>query len=79
MFTFIIKNVDNVNVYSVLKSFNIHRNSIPLFLKNKLLKKYLENLSQDEKGISIHVHRKKARDFSEMGKVDEKGEYTVFG
>lgn len=52
---------------------------IPLFLKNKLLKKFLESISSEDKGVSIHVQRKKAREFYDTGKVDEKGEFTVFG
>ena len=48
-------------------------------MKNKILKRLTENLPNDDSSVSIHVNRKKARDFFESGKVDEKGEYTIFG
>jgi hypothetical protein len=49
-----------------------------LIVKNKILKKLTEKLGYDDSSISIHVNRKKASDFIETGKIDEKGEYTVF-
>lgn len=42
------------------------------------MKKLTENLGSDSGGKSVHVNRKKARDFFETGKVDEKGEHSVF-
>ena len=56
----------------------MHRHQIPLLIKNRILKKLTESLSHDDSSISIHVNRKKAKEFIESGKVDEKGEYTVF-
>jgi hypothetical protein len=38
------------------------------------LKKLTERLSNDDSSVSIHVNRKKAKDFIESGKIDEKGE-----
>lgn len=61
-----------------MKVFNDNRNNIPLILKNKLLRRLVENLPVDDSSVSIHVNRKKAREFYDSGKVDEKGEYTVF-
>jgi DNA-binding MarR family transcriptional regulator len=62
----------------LVQTYNKHRQQIPLLIKNKILKKLTERLSYDDSSISIHVNRKKARDFIESGKVDEKGEHTVF-
>ncbi len=47
-------------------------------LKNRLIKKLISNMGYDDSTVSIHVNRKKAQEFFETGKVDEKGEYTVF-
>jgi hypothetical protein len=49
-----------------------------LIIKNKILKKLTETLGADNGGKSVHVNRKKARDFFATGKVDEKGEHSVF-
>jgi|LauGreDrversion4_2_1035121.scaffolds.fasta_scaffold232421_3 hypothetical protein len=47
-------------------------------MKNKILKKLTESLPHDDSTVSIHVNRKKASEFYDSGKVDEKGEYTVY-
>ena len=65
--------------FGLLKIFNLNKHKIPLLLKNKILKRLTESLSNDDSTISIHVNRKRASEFIETGKVDEKGEYTVFG
>jgi hypothetical protein len=49
-----------------------------LIIKNKILKKLTENLGSDSGGKSVHVNRKKARDFFAKGKIDENGEHSVF-
>jgi hypothetical protein len=47
-------------------------------MKNKLIKKFLETLSVDDSSVSIHVNRKKAREFFESERIDEKGEFTIY-
>jgi hypothetical protein len=78
MYTYIHRNADAPSHFSLLKIYNENKGKIPILIKNKILKKLTENLSKDDKGKSIHVNRKKARDFFETGKVDEKGEYSIF-
>lgn len=49
-------------------------------IKNKFLKKQLETLGNDEgNSISVHVNRKKAKEFFDKLKVDDKFEHTIFG
>jgi len=38
----------------------------------------VEQHETDGENISIHVNRKKAQEFAQSGKVDVKGEYTIF-
>jgi hypothetical protein len=78
-FSFIYRNASHPSEFSFLKIFNENRQKVPLLMKNKILKRLTENLPNDDSSVSIHVNRKKARDFFESGKVDEKGEYTIFG
>ena len=62
----------------MLRIFNQNRSKVPLLLKNRLIKKILEGLSTDDSQVSVHVNRKRAKDFFDTGKVDEKGDYTIF-
>ena len=62
----------------LLNVFNHNRQKIPLMIKNKLIKILLEGMSTDDGDVSIHVNRKRAGEFFETGKIDEKGDYTVF-
>jgi hypothetical protein len=64
--------------FSLMQTYNKYRHQIPLIIKNKILKRLTERLGHDDSSISIHVNRKKAKDFTESGKVDDKGEHTVF-
>ena len=77
-YTYISTKVQHSKDFSLLKVFNSNKTKIPLILKNKILKKLIEHLPIDDSSISIHVNRKKAREFYETGKIDEKGEHTVF-
>jgi hypothetical protein len=69
---------DTAKDFSLLSVYNTHKHKIPLALKNKILRRLTDNLGTDDSTISIHVNRKKAHDFYESCKVDEKGEHTVF-
>lgn len=50
-----------------------------MLMITKILKKLTESLGYDDNERSVHINRKKAYEFLETGKVDEKGEYSVFG
>lgn len=63
MYSFIHRNADQPSHFSLLDIYNKNKGKIPLIIKNKILKKLSENLATDDKGKSIHVNRKKARDF----------------
>lgn len=63
---------------ALFHTYSQNRHQIPLMLKNKLIKKVLESMECDDSSVSIHVNRKKAQEFFDTGKVDEKGDYTVF-
>ena len=63
---------------SLLSTFMKNKHNIPWIALNKLLKQLLNNMETDGENISIHVNRKKAQEFAQSGKVDVKGEYTIF-
>ena len=77
-FSYIIKKSVGSDDFTLLRTFNQNRAKIPLMLKNRLLKKVQESLGCDDSSISIHVNRKRAKDFFDTGKADEKGDHTVF-
>jgi len=62
----------------LLSTFIKNNDSIPWCIVNKLLKQHLSHMETDSDNISIHVNRKKAQDFAQQGKVDLKGEHTIF-
>lgn len=51
---------------------------MPWYVLNKLVKTHINTLPQDDEDVSIHVNRKKATDFAASGKVDRKGDQTIF-
>lgn len=78
MFSFITKSQLANKSLALYSTYSRNRHQIPLMLKNKLIKKVLERMESDDSSVSIHVNRKRAQEFFDSGKVDEKGEYTVF-
>jgi len=63
---------------SLLSTFMKNKENTPWMTLNKLLKQFLNNMETDAENIAIHVNRKKAQEFAQSGKVDVKGEYTIF-
>jgi len=61
------------------KSFIAHRGKIPLFLKDKLRKNELTDLTEASSNEVIDVNRKKSQYRREQGFLDDKGTWTVFG
>jgi hypothetical protein len=51
---------------------------IPWSVINKMLKQHLNTLETDSENIAIHVNRKKSHEFAESGKIDLKGEHTIY-
>ena len=64
--------------FNLMQTYNKYKHQIPLLIKNKIIKRLTASLGHDDSSISIHVNRKKAKDFIENGKIDDKGEQTVF-
>lgn len=68
----------NIANLSLLSTFMKNNENLPWITLNKLLKQLLSNMPTDGENIAIHVNRKKAQEFASSGKVDTKGDHTIF-
>jgi len=78
VFNYLSKQTKNQNDFSLLNVFNQHKHTIPLMVKSRYMKRFIEQLGQDEKSVSVHINRKKAKEFFDKGKSDDKYEHTIF-
>ena len=68
----------NIANLSLLSTFMKNNENLPWITLNKLLKQLLSNMPTGGENIAIHVNRKKAQEFASSGKVDTKGDHTIF-